>query len=104
MEYDVVVTPEAEADLDRHILYLLIEKCNEQAAKSVLDDFEITLNSLKRVAASLKYCENPKLKALGYRRINFHYHRYFMMYRICDGRVYVDSIFHELQDYESCMV
>lgn len=34
-----------------------------------------------------------------YRRINFQQHRYFMLYRIENDVVYVDDIFHELQDY-----
>ena len=46
MDYKVVVTSDAEEDLDRFIQYLLLEK-NEQAARNVLDDFEDTLNCLK---------------------------------------------------------
>ena len=30
--------------------------------------------------------------------------KYFMMYRIVEDIVYVDNIFHELQDYENKMV
>jgi len=103
MDYDVVVTTDAEADLDRFVRYLLFDKENKQAAKSVLDDFEATINSLQTVAGSLKLCDNPKLKELGYRRMNFHSHRYFMLYRIDGKVVFVDSIFHELQDYENKM-
>jgi plasmid stabilization system protein ParE len=44
-----------------------------------------------------------KLKELGYRRINFLSHRYFMLYRIENDTVYVDNIFHELQDCENKM-
>lgn len=51
----------------------------------------------------LKLCDNPKLRVLGYRRINFLSHRYFMLYRIENNIVYVDNIFHELQDYENKM-
>lgn len=58
---------------------------------------------MANVAGSLKFCDNPKLKALGYRRINFLSHRYFMLYRIESDTVYVDNIFHELQDYENKM-
>ena len=39
-----------------------------------------------------------------YRRINFQQHRYFMLYRIENDVVYVDDIFHELQDYENKMI
>lgn len=103
MDYEIVVTAEAENDMERYIRYLLVDKKSRQAAKSVMDDFSATLQSLKSVAGSLKLCENPRLKALGYRRINFLFHRYFMMYRLDGNTVIVDNIFHELQDYENKM-
>ena len=40
MDYKVVVTAEAEEDLNQFIQYLLFAKKNKQAAKNVLDDFE----------------------------------------------------------------
>lgn len=104
MAYNVVVTADAEEDLNRYIKYLLFDKKSEQAARNVLNDFEATVASLKVVAGSLKLCDNPRLKQLGYRRINFHSHRYFMLYRLEENNVFVDSIFHELQDYENKMM
>ena len=100
MDYRVVITDEAEADLEAYIQYLLFEKKSEQAAKNVLDDFEATKVNLSCVADSLKLGDNPRLKELGYRRINFMSHRYFMLYRIEGNTAIVDNIFHELQDYE----
>lgn len=105
MDYKVVVTAEAEEeDLNQFIQYLLFAKKNKQAAKNVLDDFEDTIKKLKYVASSLNVCDNPRLQSLGYRRINFQQHRYFMLYRIENDVVYVDDIFHELQDYENRMI
>ena len=104
MDYKVVIMEEAEKDLDRYVKYLLLEKKNEQAARSLLDDFEATIIRLYHGAESLKQCENPRLKRLGYRRINFLSHRYFILYRVEAGTIFVDSIFHELQDYESHMI
>ena len=104
MEYKVIITKDAEEDLDRFVRYLLYEKKNEQAAGNLLDDFEATIGSLLHVAGSLKECENPRLRALGYRRINFLAHRYFILYRIEENSVFVDSIFHELQDYENIII
>ncbi len=66
MEYKVVLTPDAESDLEGFIRYLLFEKRSEQAASNVLNDFELTKNNLSRVAGSLKLCDNPQLKELGY--------------------------------------
>ena len=101
MTYKVVVTRDAEEDLDNFIKYLIAEKKNIQAAENVLNDYDATIESLKHVAGSLKLCDNPKLRQLEYRRINFLNHRYFMLYRIVDQIVFVDNIFHELQDYEN---
>ena len=47
---------------------------------------------------------SPRLQMLGYRRINFLSHRYFMLYRIEEDIVFIDNIFHELQDYENRMM
>lgn len=103
MDYKVVVTRDAEEDLERFIKYLIIEKESMQAAENVLNDYDVTIESLKHVAGSLKLCDNLRLRQLEYRRINFLNHRYFMLYRIVDNVVFVDNIFHELQDYENMM-
>ncbi len=104
MDYRVLITSDAEADLEGFIRYLLYEKKNEQAATNILNDFEATKQTLSKVAASLKLCDNSKLSALGYRRMNFLSHRYFMLYRIEGETAVVDNIFHELQDYESKII
>lgn len=103
MDYKVLATKDAEEDLDRFIRYLITEKGSLQAAENVLNDYDATIESLKHVAGSLKICDNPRLASLGYRRINFLSHRYFMLYRIEGDVVFVDNIFHELQDYERRM-
>lgn len=103
MDYKVFVTIDAENELDAFVRYLLLEKRNEQAAGAFLDDFELTKQTLSKVAGSLAYCENPRLKKLGYRRINFISHRYFILYRIEGNTVIIDNIFHQLQDYENKM-
>ena len=101
MEYKVVLTADAETDLDAFLRYLILEKKSIQAASNVLNDFEATKKSLANVAGSLQLCENPKLRSLGYRRINFLSHNYFMLYRVENDAVIVDNIFHQLQDYEN---
>lgn len=103
MDYKVVVTSDAEEDLESFIKYLIIEKESMQAAENVLRDYDATIESLKHVAGSLKLCDDPRLRQLEYRRINFLNHRYFMLYRIVENTVFVDNIFHELQDYENKM-
>ena len=104
MDYKVIITEDAEVNMDKFMHYLLFEKKNEQAACNLIDDFESTIAILAHAAESLKMCENQHLKALGYRRINFMSHRYFMLYRVEKDTVFVDNIFHELQDYENKMI
>lgn len=103
MDYKVIVTEDAEKDLDGFVQYLLFEIGNEQAAKSLLDDFDNTICSLALVAGRLKYCEHPKLKEAGYKRINFMTHRYFILYHLDGNRAVVDNVFHQLQDYENIL-
>ena len=80
-----------------------MEKRSEQAARNVINDFEETKNILSQTASAIKLCDDKDLRARGYRRINFQFHRYFMLYRIIDNQAIVDDIFHELQDYKNWM-
>ena len=57
MDYKVVVTRDAEEDLESFIKYLVFEKESMQAAENVLNDYDATIESLKHVAGSLKLCE-----------------------------------------------
>lgn len=76
--------------LDKYIWYLIYIKGNRQ--KNILDDFEETKARLTKVAGSLLECENPRLRMLGYKRINFIKHRYFILYRIVEDEVIIDAI------------
>lgn len=103
MDYEVILTATAKTQLDQIIYYILSEFGSEQAALSVMEDADNTRDKLAHVAASLKLCDDSNLRALGYRTIHFKHHRYFMLYRIEDDKVYVDAIYHDLQDYEGIL-
>ena len=60
MVYEIVVTSDAEDDLNRFLRYLLVEKSSKQAAAAVLDDFEATIHHLALTAGSIKRCDHPK--------------------------------------------
>ena len=101
MAYKIIITHSAQNQLDAAIHYILNVLQNEQAALSVMEDAEKTGHRLSYAAGSLKLCDDPELRALGYRMIHFKNHNYFMLYRIEDNTVYVDAIYHDLQDYEN---
>lgn len=101
MEYKVLLTKESENDLDNIIKYILIEKKNKEAAESIMNDFSEIIKKLSYSAGSFKLCDNLRLKELGYRRLNFSKHDYFILYRIQQNNVFIDKIFHFKQDYEN---
>lgn len=101
MDYKVIMSERAQSQLDKFIYYILVELGNEQAAGNVLADADKTKERLSRVAGSLSLCDNLRLRALGYRVIRFERHKYLMVYRIEGNIVYVEGIYHELQDYEN---
>lgn len=103
MECRVVITKDAQQQFDKYLSYLAFKIKSKQATKNVLDDFKETKAKLALVAKGMKYVDNEYLRALGYKRINFMRHRYFMLFRVVGDVVYVDQIFHVLQDYENKM-
>lgn len=103
MEYEVVLTTQAKMQFRRILDYLLHDLESRQAAMNVADDFDETIIWLSHMAGSLKFCDDKVLRAKGYRTIHFRKHKYLMIYRIDDDRVYVEGIYHDLQDYESIL-
>lgn len=102
-EWKVLATYKVESELSEFVRYLIYEKMSRQAASAVVDDYEDTLKQLKRVAGSLKYIDNQRLAELGYRRINFLRHRYYLIYRVNGDTAVVDGMYHELQDPDNIM-
>lgn len=99
--YNVIISPKALSQLSAYIDYIQYTLLNEQAARTVWQDALETRSRLSLVAESLKYCKHPLLKERGYRLICFRRHRYVMLYRVVGADVYVDAIYHQLQDFEN---
>ncbi len=103
MEYKVVLTSKAKSHFREIIHYLLYEIKSQQAATNVTDDFKETIDQLSFTAGSLKLCNDELLRAKGYRTIHFRRHKYLMVYSIHSDKVYVEGIYHDLQDYENIL-
>lgn len=99
-KYRIIVTPDAEEDLNKYIVYLIEKKKNPQAVRNLLKDFRETKNCLSNVAGSLKDPENEKMIERGLKRINFLHHNYFMLYYIDKEIAYITQIFHGLENFE----
>ena len=101
MVYEVIFSAEAQEHFRKILHYLIFELQSDQAASRVADDMEETTARLSTVAGSLKLCDHPRLRALGYRTIHFRRHKYFMLYKVVGSEAHVLGIFHDLQDYEN---
>lgn len=103
MDYKIYVTDFAKEQLDSYISYIVDKLKNKQAAKAVMDDYCDTISALSICAGSLALLQDKDFRALGYRRINFFKHRYFLLYRIVKDLVIVEAIYHSLQDYKNAI-
>lgn len=101
MAYKVVILPPAKRNLKRYIQYTSVVLHNKEAAAAIRNDALSTKERLSEIADVLPFCTDPLLKQLGYRKISFRKHDFFMVYRIVGNIVLVESMYHELQDYES---
>jgi len=102
--YEVIVSPEAESDLDRIIRYLSVELGNPQAATGLADKIDARLRMLETMPAKFSFCKDPVLRSMGYRRVLAG--NYLILYRIDETsrRVLVVHYYHPLQDYERDLI
>ena len=101
VSFNVIISPKALLQISEYVDYIQYTLLNTQAAKSVWADALDTTTRLESIAGSMEPCKHPKLKEHGYYAILFSAHRYVMLYRIEDKTVYVDAVYHELQDYQN---
>lgn len=101
MEYKVVFTEESREDIDSIMSYMIFELQNRQAADYFYDALKGTVEILKTSAGAFQLCLNSKLKDMGYRRLNLAKSKYFLLYRIEHSVVFVEGVFHQLQDFEN---
>jgi len=98
--YDVIVSPEAENDLERIIRYLAVDLRNPQAATALADKIESCLDDLSTMPSKYSFCKDTFLRTMGYHRASVG--NYLIIYRIHEPthRVLIVHYYHTLQDYE----
>ena len=101
--YNVVTTPDADADLKRFFTYILLQLKNEQAAFSFLDDYDETIEILSKNAGMIKESEYKLLRERNLKRINFKRHRYFLLFSLNQDTATVVAIGHFLQDIDNVL-
>ena len=99
--YRVVLSQEAENDLQERLLYLINDKHSPWTAKNVMKDYNDTKIKLSYMADALPVPDNDKLRLLGLKRMNFSKHDYFMLFTIEGDKVIITNIFHAREDFEN---
>lgn len=101
MVYKVVITPVAEHHLEMYVSYTLFTFKYKEYARAIIKDAKATKRRLAKIATTIPLCPNEELAKLGYRKISFSKHDFFMVYRIDGDTAVVEAMYHDLQDYEN---
>lgn len=101
MKFDVVLSDLAVTQYDNILSYIYDTLKNPQATKSVMQDFDRTVELLKTQANNYGYCKSERLSNLGFHKLHLLKHKYILVYRIKNDTVVIEGIYHELQDYEN---
>lgn len=101
MDYKIVVSQRANEQLEEMIAYIISKLQNKQAARAVYDDIMNAYDKLEYMAGTVAVCEDPYLAAKGYRRLALEHHDYVLLYQMDGNVVYVNGIFHMLEDYQN---
>ena len=96
--YQVTSTPDAEADVLRHYLYIKLRLKNPEAADAYLEDFDDTVEMLSKAAGSLRIGDDPIIRSRDLRRINLMRHDYFIVYFIDEDEAVIIAVGHHDED------
>ena len=98
MAYEVVYTKTFEREYDSVLRYHVEHLCTPQAAQSLMTELD---------DACVLLAENPELKAISRKPMleeldlrEWPVKNYVIVYRAEGGRLYLEHIFHQSQDFE----
>lgn len=99
MTYNIVISEHANEELDNILSYIVYKLQNREAAKAVYSDVLKAYEDLEYMAGSIALCEDPYLAAKGYHKLLLAHHDYVLLFQISENTVYVNGIFHMLENY-----
>ena len=99
MAYKVLVTAEADSDIDEVIGYIVNSLKNPIAAKNLLSEIESSYDILMESPEAFACCEDGYLRELGYRKIPVK--NYIIFYRVdhAEKTVYIMRVIYGRRDY-----
>lgn len=106
-KYKIEYTEYGRLTIERCAQYLADEVGADgsvQAARHFVREIMEACERLAMSAESYALLENSQLREKGLRKIHFRKMRYKMIYHVIESTVFIDAIFHDLQDYEGILV
>ena len=104
MEYKLIITEQAEEQLEACVHYLLYQLKNQQAATHFLNEMEKLYDRLEDNPYQFPKCGDVYLEGRGYREAIIPKMEYLVIYRMENDTVYVLGIFHRLENYRNKIV
>ena len=102
MAYKLIVSNNAEDDIDKIIGYIMNDLVNDQAAKAILDDIENAYLKLEEAAEIYPLCNDSYLASKGYRQLPLDKHGYLIIYQVLRDEVHIAGVFHTRDNYNHC--
>ena len=99
--YVVETTDLAQDHFRGHIGYIVEKLKNPDAAWNLYDALDRTESELADHPETAPFCTDPALSGFGYRKKMILDTRYLCICRIEGNTVWIEGIYHELQDYEN---
>ncbi|MBQ7760157.1 MAG: type II toxin-antitoxin system RelE/ParE family toxin [Acidaminococcaceae bacterium] len=99
MAYKLVVTENAAQQVESIVDYIMYRLHNKQAAIDVINDVEKAYSKLRVMPTAYAYCFDRYLLAKKYRNLTLEKHQYVILFQVKDNTVYVNGVFHMLENY-----
>ena len=99
MEYKLLITKEAENDIDEIVAYIVNVLKNPIAAENLLTKIESCFDTIKFNPHAFPLCTDKRLRESGYRKITVN--NYIVFYRIYDDQdtVYIMRVIYGRREY-----
>ena len=103
-EYDIVIAHSVYTALDALFDYFTHGRPKApEIAEQIFHAYEQAIHTLRYSPEAYQVISHPLLAGYGYRRIRIGAYRYYLLYRLETQTVYVDALFHELQDIDQIL-
>lgn len=99
MNYKLIVSAEANNQLDNIIFYIMNKQKNPEAASEILDDILNSYEIIEKFPESFPICSDPYLAKKEYRKCILAHHDYVILYLINEDCVKISGIFHARENY-----